>query len=86
MKFEMICEPRACAGEVDLIGHCRLGGVDFHITCVAVKTGEPDGDQQATDSFGRYEALQDFEDTAEAFQTMTIDGKPYVVVLTPFCE
>lgn len=82
-SFELVNAPEHCDSEDDMIGWCRIASVDFHMTFIAVEE-DGEGEQRPVSGHSRYGALQDFEDVADDFLTVEVDGKDFVLVLTPF--
>lgn len=67
-----------------LLGTIVINGCDLHLEALAVSR---DGDMQiwSTDA-GELSALHDAVGAGGPWQTVTINGREYVLIATPYCE
>jgi hypothetical protein len=68
------------------IGSCKINGASHHITAIPVDGfGRVQAPRDPADNH-RYDALCAFESVGPGFETVSLDGQCYVLVLTPFCQ
>lgn len=68
-----------------LLAHVRLLNTDFHLDAIRVKESD-DEQQSANEECPMLDDLGAFAAGDGPFETTEIDGKFYVLYMTPFCQ
>lgn len=76
-----------------LLGTIEILGTSFHVEAILVADNDETGVQQGIDedeegsNYERIERLFQFADVnAARFQTVEIEGREFVLAITPFCD